>query len=205
MLLDLLQKRYSCRDFADKPIPREVIRYILECGRLAPSGGNEQPWKFGIVTDRELINELAKAAGNNYDQSWIASAQLVVAMCTQIFSYEADFADQDRPVDMGRFPSFHRRLKAVDYDLYTLISMEGYAVHFPGEHMVLAALERGVYSTWIASMDCEQAARLLGVTGYYVSELIAFGYPKTEKRPMPKKSLGEITFTNHFDNVGIRL
>lgn len=55
MLLDLLKQRYSCRAFAPTPIPKEVIEYMLECACLSPSGGNEQPWMFGIITDREQI------------------------------------------------------------------------------------------------------------------------------------------------------
>ena len=71
--------------------------------------------------------------------------------------------------------------------------------------MVLAAMEHGVYSTWIGCVDCEKAAELLGVTGYYVSELIAFGYPKNERSPTPKKDIDDITFTNAFTNKGVRL
>ena len=49
MILDLLKKRCSDRTFSDAAIPRSTIDYILECGRLSPSGGNEQPWKFGVM------------------------------------------------------------------------------------------------------------------------------------------------------------
>ena len=55
MLLDLLKDRYSVRKFKDEKIPKEVIDYIIECGRLSPSGGNEQPWKFGVIPERDEI------------------------------------------------------------------------------------------------------------------------------------------------------
>jgi len=57
MLLDLLRKRYSCRNFSDRKISKEIINYMLECGRLSPSGGNEQPWKFGVITDSDVIKK----------------------------------------------------------------------------------------------------------------------------------------------------
>jgi len=198
MILDLLKNRYSCRGFSVKLIPDDVINYIVECGRLSPSGGNEQPWKFGIVTDKALINELAKASSMRYDQSWIATAPLVVALCTQIFPCEGE-------IGMGRFPSYDARLHAMDRELYCLVSMEWYQIHIPGEHMVLAAMEHGVYSTWIGCVDCERVAELLGVTGYFVSSLIAFGYPENERAPTPKKDIDDITFTNAFDNRGVGL
>ena len=55
MLLDLLRKRYSCRNFSDKPISKDIIDYMLECGRLSASGGNDQPWMFGVITDTNVI------------------------------------------------------------------------------------------------------------------------------------------------------
>jgi len=170
MILDILKKRYSCREFSDQQIPGDVIRYIVECGRLAPSGGNGQPWKFGVITDKNIINELTKASSVCYDQSWISTSSLLIALCTQISDYKGDV------LDMSRYPSYHHKIKQMDKELYSLISMKGYAVHIPGEHMVLAAMEHGVYSTWIGALDCEIAARILNVTGYYITSLIAFGY-----------------------------
>ena len=43
MLLDLLKSRYSCRNFSRKVISNDIIDYMLECGRLSASGGNDQP------------------------------------------------------------------------------------------------------------------------------------------------------------------
>ena len=71
MILDLLKSRRSVRKYSDKKITKEQIDYIIEAGRLSPSGGNEQPWKFGVITDKELIKEIAKLA---YNQKWIAGA-----------------------------------------------------------------------------------------------------------------------------------
>ena len=67
MLLDLLKKRSSVRNFIDKDIPNEIINYILEAGRLSPSGGNEQPWKFGVINNQELIRKISEIA---YNQKW---------------------------------------------------------------------------------------------------------------------------------------
>jgi nitroreductase len=50
MITELLRNRFSVRKFQDKPIPDDVVKDMLEAGRLSPSGGNEQPWAFGVVT-----------------------------------------------------------------------------------------------------------------------------------------------------------
>ena len=195
MVLDLLKRRYSCRNFSNRAVPEEVVQYMLECGRLSASGGNEQPWKFGVITDRALIQKLSEAASVNYSQKWIAKAPLIIALCTQIFENEGDFG-------MNRFPSIHDALQSLDPYMRACIDMEEHQTKIPGEHMVLAALEHGVYSTWISSVDCEKVGKLIGAEGYLVANLIAFGYPEEEREPTPKKALDSVVFTNHFNNAG---
>lgn len=196
MLIDLLQKRYSCRNFSNRKIEKEVISYLLECGRLSASGGNEQPWKFGVITDAEIIDKISEAASINYSQRWIAKAPLVIVLCTQIF----DSINEN--IAMNRFPNMKNKIRELDNDLYAVINMEEHQTKIPGEHMVLAALEHGIYSTWISSLDCERVGELIGIKGYLVTNVIAFGYPEQPKAPTPKKELNVITFTNHFDNPG---
>lgn len=198
MILSLLKKRYSCRKFADQAVPPEIIDYIIECGRLSPSGGNEQPWKFGIVTDRQLIREIAGAASVNYDQSWIAASPLIIVLCTQIFDKTA------KEIGMHRFSSFHNRLQTMDRDLYAIVEMEEHQTKIPGEHMVLAALEHGFYSTWVSSLDCEKVAALLGIEGYLVSNVLVFGYPAKDRPATPKKKTSDIVFTNNYKNTGFQ-
>ncbi|MBN1788456.1 MAG: nitroreductase family protein [Sedimentisphaerales bacterium] len=60
--LDLVNKRYSIRNYKETPVPREKIDRCIEAARLAPSACNSQPWKFVIVDDAELIKDAATAA-----------------------------------------------------------------------------------------------------------------------------------------------
>ena len=60
--IDLANKRYSVRNYKNTPVAHETINRCVEAARLAPSACNSQPWKFVIVDDPELLNELAKAA-----------------------------------------------------------------------------------------------------------------------------------------------
>ena len=195
MLLELLQKRYSCRNFSDKKVSQDIIDYMLECGRLSASGGNDQPWKFGVVTDADIIKKISEAASVNYSQKWIEKAPLVIVLCTIIYESRDDCC-------MDRFPSLSDRIRELDNDLYVAINMEEHQTKIPGEHMVLAALEHGVQSTWVSHVDCEMVGKLICAEGYLVTNVIAFGYPLQPKKPTPKKKLCEIVFTNHFKNIG---
>jgi nitroreductase len=75
----LLQQRVSVRKFQHKPVPEEVIQDMLEAARLSPSGGNEQPWMFGVITDRRLIKQISRLA---HGQKWLAAVPLIMVLCT---------------------------------------------------------------------------------------------------------------------------
>ena len=57
---EAITSRRNVRSFAGRPIPAADLDQILQAGRRSPSSQNWQPWDFVLVTDRELLRELAK-------------------------------------------------------------------------------------------------------------------------------------------------
>ncbi|MFZ1036241.1 MAG: FAD-dependent oxidoreductase [Smithella sp.] len=55
----VIYRRRSVRVYKQEPVPKDMIRRVLEAGRFAPSAGNCQGWKFIVVTDRKLMNDLS--------------------------------------------------------------------------------------------------------------------------------------------------
>ena len=72
--LEAIRKRRSVREYTGAPIPREDLETIVDAGRLAATGGNQQPWDFVVVTDREMIDKLKVAA------SWMDRAGAIIAV-----------------------------------------------------------------------------------------------------------------------------
>jgi nitroreductase len=60
-LFDVFRTRRSVRRFRPSPIPREHILKILDIAHLAPTAGNEQPWKFLVIQDRTKLDQLETA------------------------------------------------------------------------------------------------------------------------------------------------
>lgn len=58
---DLLQRR-TVREFSEKPIPKDVIKYCLKAAGTAPSGANQQPWHFVAVSDPVIKHRIREAA-----------------------------------------------------------------------------------------------------------------------------------------------
>jgi nitroreductase len=72
---DAIQNRYSVRAYQDRPVEREKLLAVLEAGRLAPSGGNRQPWRFVVVQDAALRQKLIDACRQ---QEFIGQAPVVI-------------------------------------------------------------------------------------------------------------------------------
>jgi nitroreductase len=193
MLIDILKKRCSVRSFEEKAIAQDIIDSIIEAGRLSPSGGNEQAWKFGVITDKHIINEISEAA---YKQSWINTSPLLVVLCTTIVEDERG----GREIQKRRFPRYSDAISNMDKYLYSALNSEEHQTKIPGTHMVLQALEYGIYSTWVSYFDVDKVSRILGLPHLCIpSEIIAFGYPELEPDLIDKKEKDEIVFYNSFN------
>lgn len=57
-----LQRRRTVRQFSDRPVPAAVIRNCLLAAGSAPSGANQQPWHFVVVSSPRLKQEIRVAA-----------------------------------------------------------------------------------------------------------------------------------------------
>ena len=60
--LTRLRARRSVRDFSPDPVPRELIENAIRSAGTAPSGANQQPWSFVVVTEPELKARIRAAA-----------------------------------------------------------------------------------------------------------------------------------------------
>ena len=69
--------RREVREYADRELPEELVRRILDAGRLAGSAKNSQPWQFLVVEDAEARERLADAV---YEPTNVRGAKLVVAI-----------------------------------------------------------------------------------------------------------------------------
>ncbi len=60
--LTTMARRRTIRDFAPTPVPFALIEQAIQAAALAPSGANQQPWSFVVVSDPQLKQQLRAAA-----------------------------------------------------------------------------------------------------------------------------------------------
>lgn len=60
-VMEAILKRRSIRKFdGTKEVADKVVDSLLEAGRLAPSGLNNQPWRFAVVRRQDLKDQIAQ-------------------------------------------------------------------------------------------------------------------------------------------------
>lgn len=111
--VDEFSQRRTVRDFASTPVPRAVIEACLRAAGTAPSGANQQPWRFVAVSDPALKRRIREAAeieerefynrrapgewlqalsvlGTDADKPFLESAPWLVAIFYERFGLDAE-------------------------------------------------------------------------------------------------------------------
>ena len=71
-------ERRSIRKYTDEPISDQDIKELLQAAMAAPSAGNQQPWEFIVVNDREILNKIPEV--HPYSQM-LKMAPLAIIIC----------------------------------------------------------------------------------------------------------------------------
>ena len=150
-VLEAIKKRRSVRSYDPKPIPQDVMSRMCDALRFAPSACNYQPWRFVLVTDPKLKEQLVEAARG---QKFIAEAPVVVVGVG--FPGEA-------------YKQMGGQGNSVEIDIAIAL-----------DHLMLAAAEEGLGTCWIGAFIEEKARKLLGEPDEAkVVAMTPLGYPKS--------------------------
>ncbi|CAN5777801.1 hypothetical protein BH10CHL1_BH10CHL1_49920 [soil metagenome] len=76
-VFDAIKTLLAVREYAQKPVPDDVVRRILDAGRLTGSAMNRQHWDFVVVRQPENLQRLGQLAAHG---PYIAQAALAIAI-----------------------------------------------------------------------------------------------------------------------------
>lgn len=79
MFIDLLRTRRSVRQFQPKPVEKEKIDLLVESMLRSPSSRGLNPWEFVVVSDPQILSDLAIA--KPHGASFIKNAPLAIVVC----------------------------------------------------------------------------------------------------------------------------
>ena len=111
----VIEGRESVREYLDRDVEQEKLLRVLEAGRLAPSAGNRQQWRYVVVRDPGTRKRLMEASGG---QAFIAVAPVVIAACALNDEHVMSCGQPSYPIDVA-ISVDHMTLKAVEEGLGT--------------------------------------------------------------------------------------
>lgn len=77
-LISTIFARRSIRKYIAKPVSEKDIKTMLKAAMAAPSSSNRKPWHFVVVTDRQILDNLARV--HPYGKM-LFEAPLCIAVC----------------------------------------------------------------------------------------------------------------------------
>jgi nitroreductase len=184
--LQAIAVRRSIRRFKEDPLADEALESILTAGIQAPSGKNEQPWRFYVVKGdkraemvRVLRSGIAKAIAEGEDPgSSESSANIMERAPVTVFVFNPD----------GIHPWLTRSIEQMFTDVVNIQSI-GAAI----QNMLLAAQDRGIGSLWICDVfyAYEDLCAWLGAEGQMIAA-VSFGYPDESPAARPRRPISEV-------------
>lgn len=190
----------AVRRYRPDPVDDEVLRRCLEAATWAPSGGNQQPWRFLVLRSEQARAVLTKGARGTWDimvpfYGLTIPAESATDPKSRVMRamWEHMNVGGDAPVCVV----FCVKPQKGASDL-----QNGGSVFPAVQNFLLAARAQGLgaaITLWHGS--CEDELReIAGIPeDWRIATIITAGWPKGSHRPVNRKPVEEVTAVDHWD------
>ena len=156
----------------DKEIPTDVLKQILEAGRLAPSWMNSQPWKFIVVKNQETKNLLSKLSSN---QPHVRYADTVIVCVADNNAWSKE-----------EFGKILKEKGIKDEAIDNIMTMQAlYPPLLGKETTLLRSVEQVTYATAYMTLEAERlgvACCVIGALGNEVTKVLPEVYKEVKEK-----------------------
>jgi nitroreductase len=203
-LFEAIKTRKSVRKFTDEEVPAEDIEKIIDAARLAPSATNSQMWRYIVILNKDIKNEIRKEINKAYDEisDWPEALpyQEKVKMYKGYSTFFLDAPVVIAVVEVQKISMMERLFrehKLSDHEVRRRRSEPGMlSIGASVQNLSLAAHALGYGICWLTTPVCayEKIEELLDIN--FPNKLVSFlclGVPEDKNlKPMSKKELKEI-------------
>ena len=156
-MIEAIRTRVSVRAWEDKEVEPEKLNEILQAAMQAPSAGNQQPWDFYVVRDKDILKRLATISP--YSGCLERAPLAIVNVCDPEGKRFAEVSGVDMAICTE-----HEWLQATELGLGAVwIGVAPFADRI------------------------QKAGEILGLTGKkYVFSILPVGYPAKKKEPVTR-------------------
>ena len=209
-------ERRSVRWYKSEQVPEHLVRRILEAGRYAPSAGNSQPWKFIVIRDKAMLEEMERDVYRTcklfrFFLDWRQPGIMgkIAWFYSQVFIRL--LPNELHPIPLGAIFLIAQGKLKLFHDAPTVIMIlkDKRGVSNPdldcgicGQNMVLAAHSLGLSTCWIGFVSAlmKSYVRFKWIRRLHISypyelvEGIALGYARGNPNKMVERETHEIAW-----------
>ncbi len=198
-LKQAIEKRTSVRTYKQEPVPLEDLKEMVRLASLAPSVANFQPWKFIIITNRDLLRDMARKVTRHLEDIPVNESRAASNVKSQVEWFATFF--QDAPaliaVTMEDYESVLEKGVVLDHDEinrqrnYPDIQSAGACI----QNILLAAVDMNYGACWLSApmMVKETLEEMLQLDEKFrLMAFVAVGRPEKVPVKKPARSVDEI-------------
>jgi len=194
-----IEERRAVKHFDANHIMREAeIEKLMGLALLAPTAFNIQNWRFVLVRDADLRNQIRAVAGN---QAQVVEASLLIVLCADLKSWEKNparyWAHAPRPVKdylVSAIDKYYRGREQVQRD-------EGMrSCGIAAQTLMLAAKEMGYDSCPMDGFDYDAVGELINLPAdHVVSMFVVIGKATQSTWPLPwQLPMSDVVINDQF-------
>jgi len=202
-LRKVMLKRRSVRKYKSELIPREDIEKIIKLAVWAPSAINRQMWRFVVITDQSIKNQIAEAISKKLDEiPEVFGAENNKEVLDGVKWFSTFFKDAPAVIAVFYIPdegeSWQKALdkgwtekKVVDILYNQDLQSMGAVI----QNILLAAEDMGYGTCWMTMplVASEEIEKILGVDpSWKLAAFVPIGRPDEAPEAQPRLPLDEI-------------
>lgn len=201
-LWEVMSTARMVRRYRDAPVPDEVLRRCLEAATWAPSGGNQQPWRFVVVTDpetRAVIGAAARATWEIMTGFYGLSVPDPEDTSTRARTVRSMYEHMMNGATVPLCVLFCVKPMRGESELQTGGSI------WPALHnFALAARAQGLgtaVTLWQDQCDAELRARVGIPEDWKVASILTGGWPQGGHGPLSRKPVTDVVAVDQWDHA----
>lgn len=196
--LDAIKSRRSIKSFKNHSMTKDEINQLLESAILSPTSYNIQNWRFVIITEQKLKDEICELS---YGQKQVSEASLVIVLCADLKAWEKNperywknIPEESRNYLVNGIKQAYSGNPILEKD--QAIRSCGIAA----QTIMLAAKSMGYDSCPMEGFDYGKVGKLIHLPdNHIVTMMVVIGKAAKEAAPRGGQvPLSEVVFENHF-------
>lgn len=194
-IIDVLYFRHACKKFdTEREIDPQIFETILEGGRLSPSSFGMEPWKFIVIKNQVLRNELRNACWNQPQITQSSELIAVIALTDVVKDttyYSKMFKRRGLPED--KTSAYIKRYESYLQGLPSIEEWVKKQCYIAATHMMITAASLGVDSCPIEGFEPNEVDTLLDLPKEHKTALLLpLGYRVAEPPEKKRRQITEI-------------